>query len=249
MAKIENQILLEEIGENQTLRKIVSILPNLEAKQWSAKMAMELFVTTLPKSGNSQRRVLDLGCGTGGHSEFLKNVLGPNTDYIGLDVADSPEVNSRSSSALDIVTFDGVNIPFQDQFFDVIWSNQVFEHVLSLAELLTEVNRTLRPGGILVGGVSNLEPYHSRSIMNLTPFGLHTFLSNAHLNPEFMAPGVDGISLIERSINLRRAPEDIFLFSEFNRNVASDSSLDTKLKYWKMLKFSGHIIFVARKGY
>lgn len=41
-------------------------------------------------------------------------------------------------------------IPFDDNRFDVVVSNQVFEHVPDLAAVVEEIHRVLRPGGVLL---------------------------------------------------------------------------------------------------
>ena len=41
-------------------------------------------------------------------------------------------------------------IPFEDQRFDVVYSNQVFEHIRFLDQMLAECTRVLRPDGALV---------------------------------------------------------------------------------------------------
>jgi SAM-dependent methyltransferase len=41
-------------------------------------------------------------------------------------------------------------IPFDDETFEVVVSNQVFEHVPDLGAVLAEISRVLRPGGVLL---------------------------------------------------------------------------------------------------
>ena len=41
-------------------------------------------------------------------------------------------------------------IPFEDQRFDVVYSNQVFEHIRFLDQMLAECTRVLKPDGALV---------------------------------------------------------------------------------------------------
>ena len=41
-------------------------------------------------------------------------------------------------------------IPFDDGQFDVVYANQVFEHVRFLDQMVSEVTRVLRPGGTLI---------------------------------------------------------------------------------------------------
>jgi SAM-dependent methyltransferase len=41
-------------------------------------------------------------------------------------------------------------IPFEDNFFDLVFSHQVFEHVEDLNSVLHEIHRILKPGGALL---------------------------------------------------------------------------------------------------
>jgi len=94
--------------------------------------------------------VLDLGCG--------RNKL-PGS--IGVDFLDLPGV--------DCVADLNDRLPFQDTSFDVVYSNQVFEHVTNFLGLMTECHRLLRQGGLLVAHVpyfrsswSAVDPTHVR---------------------------------------------------------------------------------------
>lgn len=83
-------------------------------------------------------RILDFGCGQG---QVVKAARAEGLDLVGADV--KPE-------------FEGVHeirddrLPFEDRRFDLVLSNQVFEHVPSLERSLDEVARVLKPGGRLV---------------------------------------------------------------------------------------------------
>lgn len=68
------------------------------------------------------------------------------------------------------------NIPFSDSAFDLIFANQVLEHIQDLTFLLEEIHRILKPGGQLVAhvpyfrsGWAHIDPTHVRS------FTINTF--------------------------------------------------------------------------
>ena len=87
-------------------------------------------------------KILDLGCGTGTSADFFKKMV-PDAKWIGLDIEESPEVASRTKTGAEFHSFDGINIPFGDNSFDLIFSNQVLEHVRHPVELLKEARRVL----------------------------------------------------------------------------------------------------------
>lgn len=142
-------------------------------------------------------KILDLGCGTGTSADFFKK-MAPDAKWIGLDIEESPEVAARTKSGAEFHSFDGINIPFNDNSFDLIFSNQVLEHVRHPVELLKEARRVLKPGGFMVGSTSHLEPYHSLSVRNYTPYGFRLLLEEAGLHLEEIRPGIDSLTLIVR---------------------------------------------------
>jgi ubiquinone/menaquinone biosynthesis C-methylase UbiE len=148
--------------------------------------------------------VLDLGCGAGDSVVQFRDV-NPSVRWVGVDVEASPEVALRRRTDAEFVTFDGVHLPFEDGSFDAVYCKQVLEHVRSPAPLLGEVARVLRPGGLLAGSTSQLEPFHSFSTWNYTPYGLKLLLEGAGLALEEVRPGVDSIALIvNRGVGMRR---------------------------------------------
>ncbi|MEA2470473.1 MAG: hypothetical protein QOE38_1472 [Thermoleophilaceae bacterium] len=148
--------------------------------------------------------VLDLGCGAGDSVEQFRNV-NPAVHWIGVDIERSPEVAARRRTDAEFVTFDGVHLPFADASFDAVYCKQVLEHVRTPAPLLAEVARVLRPGGLFAGSTSQLEPFHSYSTWNYTPYGLKLLLEEAGLSLAEVRPGIDGLALIvNRGVGMRR---------------------------------------------
>jgi SAM-dependent methyltransferase len=100
-------------------------------------------------------KVLDMGLGAAGITEQLH---GYGYDQYGYDVSvnrgvvipvvsklypDDYEDRFRESP-------DERTIPFDDNQFDVIYANQVFEHVRFMDRMFEECARVLRPGGVLI---------------------------------------------------------------------------------------------------
>ena len=70
--------------------------------------------------------------------------------------------------------------------------------------LLADVARVLRPGGLFGGSTSQLEPYHSYSTWNYTPYGLSLLLSRAGLELVEVRPGIDSLAVIvNRGVGMR----------------------------------------------
>lgn len=189
--------------------------------------------------------VLDLGCGNGRMFERLETII-PSIKYIGVDIADSDEVLSRERSDLQFMTFDGVNIELPAETCDLVFCNQVFEHVRHPDLLLKNVHRVLKKGGLFVGSLSGLEPYHSRSIFNLTPYGWLLILNENNLKATTIRPGVDCSELIARQFKFMTG-SDISLTPKTLFQEISNLSINDLQKVRLMLHFAGHISFAAYK--
>lgn len=87
-------------------------------------------------------KLLDVGCGSKPYRSFFSV-----EEYVGMDI----EINRHAHSNEDIdVYYDGRHIPFEDEFFDNVFSSEVFEHVFNLEELLGEINRVTKMEGKLL---------------------------------------------------------------------------------------------------
>ena len=82
--------------------------------------------------------ILDYGCGAGAMVEtFIDNGF----ETYGCDVV------LRSDSDMVLQMNDQFQIPYQDEKFDLIISNQVVEHVHDLGTMISEFDRVLKPNG------------------------------------------------------------------------------------------------------
>jgi SAM-dependent methyltransferase len=160
---------------------------------------VENYVREVLKNRNNMEiiNVLDLGCGKGESYKFFKS-LNLNIEWIGLDIENSPEVKSRQVDNERFIIFDGISIPFPEDYFDLVYCNQVFEHVKYPRELLLNVSRVIKPGGYFIGSTSHLEPFHSYSYWNFTPYGFSVLIEEAKLKLLELRPSIDSLTLIIR---------------------------------------------------
>lgn len=93
-------------------------------------------------------RLLDIGCGSGG---FLYRLESPERETIGIDPwekqARLAKVRLKNS---DIMLGRMENLPFSSNSFDFINLSYVLEHVEDQKKALSEIARTLKPGGRFV---------------------------------------------------------------------------------------------------
>lgn len=94
--------------------------------------------------------LLDLGCGEGYGVRELANDV---TMAVGMEVDATSVAYAAHTYGADSCVFgryDGTVLPFPDAVFDVVVSFQVIEHVLDDAQLVAEIHRVLRRGGVFL---------------------------------------------------------------------------------------------------
>lgn len=128
-----------------------------DLKPWNSATTLYLArkLDALSAAAGRELRALDLGCGDG---LVLQQLHGLGPRLYGCDLPRREEALRRRLTPLfpdefaDRVrlTPDGRVLPFPENFFDVVYANQVFEHVEDLAQTLAECARTLKPDGTLL---------------------------------------------------------------------------------------------------
>jgi ubiquinone/menaquinone biosynthesis C-methylase UbiE len=96
-------------------------------------------------------RVLDAGCGTGALLDRLE--ARSEIELYGLDFSGQALSYTRQRGHNRLVQGDLTRLPFPDGTFDVVTALDVVEHVREDEQALREVNRVLRPDGVLLVSV------------------------------------------------------------------------------------------------
>jgi ubiquinone/menaquinone biosynthesis C-methylase UbiE len=93
--------------------------------------------------------VLDLGCGDGTHAGMVREfftgqiyAIDPSEQIINKAKNNFSDINFKTASAY--------KLPYQDNFFDLIYSIDVIEHLKEPQKMLIEVQRILKPGGVII---------------------------------------------------------------------------------------------------
>ncbi len=89
-------------------------------------------------------RVLEIGGGSGYQASLITS-YGCEVFSIDLD-----ERADSEKTYFDVKTYDGQNIPFADESFDLVFSSNVLEHVESPVALFEEIRRVLKPKGTMI---------------------------------------------------------------------------------------------------
>ena len=220
---------------------------------WAGQLAVKLKPETL----------LDVGCGDG------KRLLGyfktPPREFYGVEGA--PELQAKAqANGIKVFSYDlNARWPFEDEKFDVVFSNQVIEHLHNCRLFAMEAFRVLKPGGSAVIASENL-----CSLLNLialtlgyTPFSLMQtcgrYLGNPlglHYNEAHPAllpidhPAFSGVSGHVRVLTVRQARE-LFQLAGFETEVRSIGILPLPDGLSRLLepviKQRGHFLIIRAK--
>ena len=102
----------------------------------------------------SGMRVLDAGCGPGTVTAGLARAVAPS-EVVGLDAAPEVLEHARAHAReervenVSFVVGDVYQLEFADSEFDVVYANQLLQHLADPVHALREMRRVLKPGGLL----------------------------------------------------------------------------------------------------
>ncbi len=103
-------------------------------------------------------KILEIGIGGEGG---IVNTLKDKNEIFGIDVSDSAiELCKKLGVEVKKVNLDIDTIPFPDNYFDIIFAFEVFEHFANPQHAIEEINRTLKENGILLISTPNRFTYH-----------------------------------------------------------------------------------------
>lgn len=111
----------------------------------------EKFSYVLQKLGFNriEGNCLDIGSSNGiitnNLSPFFRNVLGIDIDMTAMKLIDKSQ-NENAGYAV----ADAMMVPFNQNSFEAVVCSQTYEHVPSSDRLFSEINRILKPGGLLI---------------------------------------------------------------------------------------------------
>lgn len=135
---------------------------------------------------NPDAHFVDLGCAGGAWTEECARRIGTSHVY-GVEIVDD-WLREATKKGITVRPADlNEKIPFDDQFFDCVHSNQVIEHLAETDRFLAEHNRVLKPGGYLVMSTENASSWHNIGalMMGWQMFSLTNISSRAGVGNPF----------------------------------------------------------------
>lgn len=132
------------------------------------RLWLDKFSAYVPKERVAD--ILDLGCGTGRHSEALARQF--EARVIGIDPSESMLSKATEKCGDERVTFQrghGEALPLAEDSLDLILMSMVFHHLEDPAQVARECHRVLRQGGTLLWRNSTLDRLRSYPYFGFFP--------------------------------------------------------------------------------
>lgn len=152
------------------------------------------------------KRVLDLGCGTGRYSlriaKFAEEVVGVDISEKSVDFANKIAIENNISNFKGIV-FD-YSKPIQENYFDYILMVNVVHHINDIDSILENVHKSLKQDGSLI--IFEFNPLNLLFI----PFLVFIKELKSHLNKAYFRSNIFSLKNI-----LKRNDFDTILFSRY----------------------------------
>jgi ubiquinone/menaquinone biosynthesis C-methylase UbiE len=125
--------------------ELLDILDNhADIKNFRAKAAKRLNLTAV-------HSVLDVGCGIGGATFQLADLVGPTGRVAGVDISsaliDLARSRAMNRQGLEFHVGDACAIPYPDGFFDAARSERLFLYLPDRLAAIYELKRVVKPGG------------------------------------------------------------------------------------------------------
>ncbi len=109
-----------------------------------------LAVNEMPYKKLNGKKVLEVGCGTGAHSLLFSF---NKAEMYATDISENRVESAKKligmleSSNTTFRLCDAENLPYQNNYFDIVYSNGVLHHTYDIKKAISEVYRVLKPGG------------------------------------------------------------------------------------------------------
>jgi tocopherol O-methyltransferase len=100
-------------------------------------------------------KIIDVGCGIGGSTLYLAEKFNAEATGITLSPLQAARATQRAQEfklegKTQFQVADALKMPFEDNFFDLVWSLESGEHMPDKTQFLQECYRVLKPGGTLI---------------------------------------------------------------------------------------------------
>jgi ubiquinone/menaquinone biosynthesis C-methylase UbiE len=138
-----------EIGDQELLALLEKFDKNFMCDGYFAQPRSGALFSALLPNNLLGKKVLEIGCGLGAHTEALCRLGAVVTS---IDLAPTSIKITQRRLALKgliakVIEADAENLPFAANYFDYVWSWGVIHHSPNTKKCAREISRVLKPGG------------------------------------------------------------------------------------------------------
>jgi len=200
-----------KINEDYSMRKSADVSIIRRGRLRATKSQAQLV-----KKYNNSTSLLDVGCGEG---FFLFSASEAGYITKGVELSEEAAAYARREFGLDIEAKPFEQLRFPEDYFDVVTLWQVLEHLPHPLAILKEVNKILKPGGLLAVSTPDIEGIPARllgkrwwnirkiHINQFTTKTLKAILENAGFKNVSSACYRESISLLMLLMPVLRSPK------------------------------------------
>ncbi|MEX1136945.1 MAG: methyltransferase domain-containing protein [Balneolales bacterium] len=121
----------------------------------ASRRTVEHMASLIPQEITDQTRILDLGAGYGGSARYLARTYGCKVVALNLSELQNQRNRKMNRKAnlghlIDVVDGNFENVPYSENSFDVIWSQDSFLHSGDREKVVIEASRLLKSGGTFI---------------------------------------------------------------------------------------------------
>lgn len=121
----------------------------------ASRRTVQWLATSLDPALGADSRVLDLGSGYCGAARYLAQNFDCQITALNLSDVENQRARERNKAQgleakIEVLDGNFEHLPFDDQSFDVAWSQDAILHSGARRQVLAEVHRVLKPGGQFV---------------------------------------------------------------------------------------------------
>ncbi len=137
-------------------------------------------IDLIPSSAKSESlKLLDIGCGEGHFTDVIKKEF-INFEVHGLDYSVSAiDFAHKTFKNINFITANAYHPPYQDEYFDVVVCNNLWEHVPDPLQMLRAMKRVLKPNGLLI--ISTPSRYRFSNLIKASVGQEIAFMSTYHV--------------------------------------------------------------------
>jgi 2-polyprenyl-3-methyl-5-hydroxy-6-metoxy-1,4-benzoquinol methylase len=187
-----------------------------------------------------ESRILEIGAGTGWQAKALEE---KGFSVVAVDVPGTQYADDRVRPVID---YDGLNLPFRRDCFDVVFSSHVLEHIAHVERFQAEIKRVLKPDGTAI----HVLPSGSwRFWTNLCLYGYIAKKLAENFHTLLSSPAPVKSNAWSADIPLRRAVQVRALLPSRHGevgNALSELYLFSRFRWTRLFRRSGWIVQVYR---